>query len=510
MKVFGFEITRAEEETEVKNRPVSFAEPSNDDGAITVGNALGGFYGTMLDMEGTAKTESELVTKYRGMSMHPEIAQAIDEVVNEAINVDTDDKVVEIVLDDTDLPSKVQDKIRDEFDNVLSLLDFRNQAYDTFSKFYVDGRLNYHLMIDKENLSEGIKELRYIDPRKIKLIREVDKKGKDEHSGIPVKRVKSEYYMYSENGFTGGQGASSGQGGVTAGYKIAKDSIVRITSGQMNENNSLVLSYIHPAIKPLNQLRMLEDATVIYTLTRAPERRIFYIDVGNLPKSKAEQYLKDMMTRHKNKLQYNATTGEISDARKMMTMTEDFWFPRRGGERSTEVDTLAGGASQALSTDENMQYFQRKLYKSLRVPLSRLEPETMYSFGRVSEITRDEMKFAKFIRRMRARFSWLFVNILEKQLVLKGFMTPEEFAQIKNAIRFDFVKDNYFEELKQAEIMRERMTTLRDVEEHVGVYYSREWVIKNILQMSEEDMENMKKQIETEKEVEPDDDMDDI
>jgi hypothetical protein len=217
-----------------------------------------------------------------------------------------------------------------------------------------------------------------------------------------------------------------------------------------------------------------------------------------------------MMTRHKNKLQYNATTGEISDARKMMTMTEDFWFPRRGGERSTEVDTLAGGASQALSTDENMQYFQRKLYKSLRVPLSRLEPETMYSFGRVSEITRDEMKFAKFIRRMRARFSWLFVNILEKQLVLKGFMTPEEFAQIKNAIRFDFVKDNYFEELKQAEIMRERMTTLRDVEEHVGVYYSREWVIKNILQMSEEDMENMKKQIETEKEVEPDDDMDDI
>jgi len=502
MKIFGFEIQRAEEEAE--NPPVSFAEPSNDDGAITVGNALGGFYGTMLDMEGTAKTESELVTKYRGMSMHPEIAQAVDEVVNEAINVDTDDKVVEIVLDDTDLPPKVQDKIRDEFDNVLSLLDFRNTAYDTFSKFYVDGRLNYHVMIDNNNLSEGIKELRYVDPRKIKLIREVDKKGKDEHSGIPVKKVKSEYYMYSENGFTGGGANASGQGGVTAGYKIARDSIVRITSGQMNENNSLVLSYIHPAIKPLNQLRMLEDATVIYTLTRAPERRIFYIDVGNLPKSKAEQYLKDMMTRHKNKLQYNATTGEISDARKMMTMTEDFWFPRRGGERSTEVDTLAGGASQALSTDENMQYFQRKLYKSLRVPLSRLEPETMYSFGRVSEITRDEMKFAKFIRRMRARFSWLFTNILEKQLVLKGLMTPEEFAQIRNSIRFDFVKDNYFEELKQAEITRERMNTLRDVEEHVGVYYSREWVIKNVLMMSEEDMEKMKEEIEAEKDAYPD------
>jgi hypothetical protein len=505
LKIFGFEITRAEEEN--TNPPVSFVEPSNDDGAITVGNALGGFYGTMLDMEGTAKTESELVTKYRSMAMHPEIAQAIDEVVNEAINVDTEDKVVEIQLDDTDLPTKVQEKIRDEFDNVLSLLDFRNTAYDTFSKFYIDGRLNYHVMIDNEDISKGIQELRYVDPRKIKLIREIDKKGKDAHSGIPVKKVKSEYYMYSENGFTA-SGGIAGQGTGTTGYRISKDSIVRITSGQMNENNSLVLSYIHPAIKPLNQLRMLEDATVIYTLTRAPERRIFYIDVGNLPKSKAEQYLRDMMTRHKNKLQYNATTGEISDARKMMTMTEDFWFPRRGGERSTEVDTLAGGTSQALSTDENMQYFQRKLYKSLKVPLSRLEPETMYSFGRVSEITRDEMKFAKFIRRMRARFSWLFTNILEKQLVLKGIMTPEEFAQIRNAIRFDFVKDNYFEELKQAEIMRERMTTLRDVEEHVGVYYSREWVIRNILQMSEEDMEDMKKQIEAEKEMYPDEDDD--
>lgn len=505
MKIFGFEITRAEEEN--TNPPVSFVEPSNDDGAITVGNALGGFYGTMLDMEGTAKTESELVTKYRSMAMHPEIAQAIDEVVNEAINVDTEDKVVEIQLDDTDLPTKVQEKIRDEFDNVLSLLDFRNTAYDTFSKFYIDGRLNYHVMIDNEDISKGIQELRYVDPRKIKLIREIDKKGKDAHSGIPVKKVKSEYYMYSENGFTA-SGGIAGQGTGTTGYRISKDSIVRITSGQMNENNSLVLSYIHPAIKPLNQLRMLEDATVIYTLTRAPERRIFYIDVGNLPKSKAEQYLRDMMTRHKNKLQYNATTGEISDARKMMTMTEDFWFPRRGGERSTEVDTLAGGTSQALSTDENMQYFQRKLYKSLKVPLSRLEPETMYSFGRVSEITRDEMKFAKFIRRMRARFSWLFTNILEKQLVLKGIMTPEEFAQIRNAIRFDFVKDNYFEELKQAEIMRERMTTLRDVEEHVGIYYSREWVIRNILQMSEEDMEDMKKQIEAEKEMYPDEDDD--
>lgn len=503
-KIFGFEIKRPDEETGSK-QPVSFVEPTNDQGAITVGNAMGGFYGTMLDMEGTAKTESELVTKYRGMSMHPEIAQAIDEVVNEAINVDTDDKVVEIVLEDTDMPSKVQDKVREEFDNILALLDFRNSAYDIFGKFYVDGRLNYHMMIDPDDIKRGITELRYVDPRKIKLIREMDKKDKDPHSGIPVKKVKSEYFMYSENGFTSGSSMAQGSAGTT-GFKIAKDSVARITSGQLNENNSLVLAHIHPAIKPLNQLRMLEDATVIYTLTRAPERRIFYIDVGNLPKSKAEQYLRDMMTRHKNKLQYNASTGEVSDARKMMTMTEDFWFPRRGGERSTEVDVMAGGSSQALSTDENMQYFQRKLYKSLKVPLSRLEPETMYSFGRVSEITRDEMKFAKFVRRIRARFAGIFTIMLEKQLVLKGIMTPEEFKQIKNSIRYDFVKDNYFEELKQSEIIRERMTTLRDVEEHVGTYYSREWVIQNILQMTEEEMEKMKQQMEVEAAAAPEED----
>ena len=299
------------------------------------------------------------------------------------------------------MPDKVKNKVIEEFENVLSLLDFSNSAYDIFSKFYVDGRINYHVIIDNENLKEGIRELRYVDPRKLKLIREVDKREKDPHSGIPVKKIKNEYYMYSESGFA--QQASGSQGG-TQGFKIAKDSIARVTSGMMTENNSLVLSYLHPSIKPLNQLRMLEDATVIYTLTRAPERRIFYIDVGNLPKSKAEQYLRDMMTRHKNKLQYDSSTGEISDARKMMTMTEDFWFPRRGGERSTEVDTMPGGSSAALSSDENMLYFQRKLYKSLKVPLSRLEPETMASFGRVSEITRDELKFSKFVKRLRSRF----------------------------------------------------------------------------------------------------------
>ena len=492
MKLFGFEINRESEEIVA---PVSFAEPQNDDGAITVGNAVGGFYSTILDLEGTAKTESELVTKYRGLAMNPEITQAVDEIVNEAISVDLADKVVDIVMDDSDLPNKVKEKVSETFQEVLTLLDFSSTGYDTFSKFYVDGRVNYHCIINEENLSDGIRELRYVDPRKLKLIREMDKKNMDKHSGVPVKRIKSEYYMYSENGF--GSEKGSGTSG-SQGYKIAKDSIARITSGQMSENNALVLSHLHAAIKPINQLRMLEDATIIYTLTRAPERRIFYIDVGNLPKSKAEQYLRDMMVRHKNKLQYNSSTGEITDARKMMTMTEDFWFPRRGGERTTEVDTLAGGNAAGLTNDENLQYFQRKLYKSLKVPLSRLEPETMYSFGRVSEITRDELKFSKFIQRLRNRFSGLFTQILEKQLILKGIMTPEEFAELKPSIRYDYIKDNYFTELKEAEIARERLTTLREVDEHIGTYYSREWVRKNVLRMTDDDIKDMEKQIAAE------------
>jgi len=493
LKIFGFDVKRTEEET---NLPVSFAEPSNDDGAITVGNALGGFYNTILDMEGSAKTESELITKYRAMAMQPEINQAVDDIVNEAISVDTNDRVVEVSLGETDLSDKVKKSIVKEFDNILALLDFTNNAYDMFQKFYVDGRLNYHIVIDPQDIKKGVIELRYVDPRKLKLIREVDKKSKDPHSGVPIKKVKNEYYMYSESGF---QNATSGGGSSTTGIKISKDSIARVTSGLMNESNSLVLSHLHPAIKALNQLRMLEDAVVIYTLTRAPERRIFYIDVGNLPKNKAEQYLRDMMARHKNKLQYNASSGEISDSRKMMTMTEDFWFPRRGGERSTEVDTLAGGSAPGLSNNENLEYFQRKLFKSLKVPLSRLEPEAMSSFGRTSEMTRDELKFGKFIRRIRSRFSWLFNSILEKQLILKGILTPEEFNEIRNDLRYDFVKDNYFEELKESEILRERLNTLRDIGDYTGRYFSHQWITRNVLQMSDEDMSKMEEEIEQER-----------
>jgi len=497
MKIFGFEITRPQDE---KQDAVSFVAPQNDDGAITVSsNSLGGFYSTILDMEGSAKSESELITKYRNMAMQPEISQAVDDIVNEAISIELDESVVDITLGEADLPDKVKERIVEEFENIIALFDMANNGYDMFHKFYVDGRLNYHIVINPKDLKKGIQELRYCDPRKLKLIREVDKKSKDPHSGVPTKKIKNEYYMYSDNGF-----GSTSASGSTVGFKIAKDSIARVTSGLMNENNSLVLSHLHPAIKPLNQLRMLEDATVIYTLTRAPERRIFYIDVGNLPKNKAEQYLRDMMTRHKNKLQYNSSTGEISDSRKMLTMTEDFWFPRRGGERTTEVDTLAGGSAQGLSDDTNMLYFQRKLYKALKVPLTRLEPETQATFGRASEITRDELKFGKFIKRIRARFSWLFTLVLEKQLVLKGILTPEEFDAIRNDIRYEFARDNYYDELKQSEILRERMSTLRDIEDHIGKYYSKEWVIRNILQMTEEEFEEMNEQMEKEKAEAPD------
>ena len=493
MKIFGFDIKRGEDDTTL---PVSFAEPSNDDGAITVGNALGGFYNTILDMEGSAKTESDLITKYRSMAMQPEISQAIDDVVNEAISVDTNDRVVDISLGETDLSDKIKKAIVKEFDNVLALFDFTNNSYDMFQKFYVDGRLNYHIIIDPEDIKKGVIELRYVDPRKLKLIREVDKKQKDPHSGIPVKKIKNEYYMYSESGFQNTTtGGSSAPASSTSGIKISKDAIARVTSGLMNENNSLVLSHLHPASKALNQLRMLEDAVIIYTLTRAPERRIFYIDVGNLPKNKAEQYLRDMMARHKNKLQYNSESGQITDSRKMLTMTEDFWFPRRGGEKSTEVDTLAGGNAPGLSSNENLEYFQRKLFKALKVPLSRLEPEAMASFGRTSEITRDELKFGKFIRRIRNRFSWVFSMVLEKQLVLKGILTPEEFNEIKNDIRYDFVKDNYFEELKESEILRERLNTLRDISDYTGKYFSHQWITANVLQMTEEQQQTMEDQI---------------
>lgn len=496
MRLFGFEIKRAEDEE--KNQVVSFAEPLNDDGALNVGAALGGAYGMLIDIEGSAKTEAELVTRYRQMALTPEIQQAVDEIVNEAISIDSHDKVVELVLDDVPIPDKVKDKIRDEFENILRLLDFSNNGYEVFSKFYIDGRLNYHVIIDEKNLKEGIKELRYVDPRKLRLIREIEQVKDTQNTNAPIKKIRKEYYMYSENGFNSSkQTMNQYTGSTVSGTRIAKDSIVRVTSGILNETNSVVLSHIHKAIRPLNQLKMLEDATVIYTLTRAPERRVFYVDVGNLPKAKAEQYLHDMMARHKNKVVYDPSTGEIRDDRRMMTMTEDYWFPRREGNRSTEVDTLQSSGS--LTDNDSLNYFQTKLYKAMNVPVARLQPETMYTFGRTSEITREELKFSKFVKRLRTRFSILFDRCLERQLVLKGIITPEEWKEIQDRLRYDFMKDNFFEELKEAEILREKVSTLRDVEEHVGKYFSRQWVRKHVLFMSDDEIRDMDKEIEKEK-----------
>ena len=450
MELFGFEVARKKEEKQ-ENLP-SIVSPTQDDGSIEI--APGGAYGTYVDLEGKAKNEGELVTKYRQMALQPECESAVQDVVNETIVMDQDDPPVQIVLDNVEFPESIKKKIREEYEHILKLLDFNNIAYDTFRKWYVDGRLYHHIVIDEKNPRVGIKDLRYIDPRKIRKIREPIKE-KDKRTGTTVYKGMNEYYIYNAGGITTANQAQ--------GVKIAKDAISYCHSGLLDDRNSMVYSHLHKAIKPLNQLRMLEDAVVIYRLARAPERRVFYIDVGNLPKMKAEQYMRDMMVKHKNKLIYDATTGEVRDDRKFMTMLEDFWLPRREGGRGTEITTLPGG--QSLGEMDDVDYFRRKLYKSLNVPVTRMEAENQFNLGRASEITRDELKFSKFVKRLRLRFSHLFLNILEIQLALKGITTRKEFKEeMRNRIFFDFADDNHFAELKYSEMMRERITLLRDVD----------------------------------------------
>ena len=509
MDLFGFEIKRKQDEND--NIP-SFVTPQTDDGAVNIA-ATGTGISTFLDMDGTAKSEAELVQKYRTMMQQPEVSQAIDDVVNEAISISNDQKVVECVTDDLEQPDNIKKKIREEFDSVLKLLDFSNTGYETFQKWYVDGRINYHVMIDIKAPKKGIQELRYIDPRKLRKVREYknEKIGEKDNQAI-AKKIKNEYYVYSEKGFNNISGSKpqsfadgSTQGGM-AGLKIAKDSIVNANSGLLNENSTLVLSHLHKAYKPLNQLRMMEDAVVIYRISRAPERRIFYIDVGNLPKMKAEQYLRDMMTKHKNRLVYDMATGDVKDDRRHMSMTDDFWLPRREGGRGTEITTLPGG--QNLGELDDVLYFQKRLMKSLNVPISRMESDAGFSLGRASEISRDEIKFSKFISRLRARFSTLFDKLLEKQLILKGVIAPEDWTKIQSNLRYDFMSDNHFEELKTSEILRERLGLLRDIDEYTGKYYSQDWVRKNVLYMNEDEIDTMDQAIkdEEEKDSENDDD----
>ena len=493
MEIFGFEIKRKGDE----EKAPSFVAPINDDGAQVLevgqsGYSIGGGYaqGTYLDMEGGVKSEQDLILRYRQMSLIPEVDMAIDDIVQEAISSNDLDAQVGINLDATKFSDSIKSKIRDEFSEVLRLLRFNQTSSDIFRKWYVDGRMYFHLLVEPSNPKKGVVGLRMIDPLQIKKVREVLKKKNAK--GVEVIDKVKEYYTYNQGGFERNQ--MVGQANQT--LQISPDAIVYTTSGMMDANRRNIIGYMHKGLKAANQLKMMEDALVIYRISRAPERRIFYIDVGNLPKAKAEQYLADTMTRYKNKLVYNADTGEIREDRKHKSMLEDFWLPRREGGRGTEITTLPGG--QNLGEIEDIIYFQRKLFRSLNVPISRLETEAGFSLGRTTEISRDEVKFSRFVDRLRMKFSSMFYDILKTQLVLKGIIPIEEWELEKENIRFDYQKDSHFVEMKEAEILRERVASLRELDEFVGKYYSQQWVRKNVLRQSEEEIEMIDGQIEDE------------
>jgi len=488
MKLFGFEFVRKQP----TDTAPSFAPREQDDGAVVV--AAGGAYGTYVDLDGTVRTEAELVTKYREMSLQPEIDNAVDEIVNEMVSLD-EEKVVSIVLDNVEITDRIKKAITEEFNVIINVLNFQHKAYEIMRRWYIDGRLYYHVVIDENDTKSGIKEVRYVDPRKIRKIREVTKRkvpGGDGGDAI-IPRVQNEYYLFNDKGFSYG---NKSVGPTTTGMKIAKDSIVHVVSGLTDTQGTMVLSYMHKAIKSLNQLRTLEDALVIYRLARAPERRIWYIDVGNLPKMKAEQYVRDIMVKHKNRLIYDGATGEVRDDRKFQTMLEDYWLPRREGGKGTEVTTLPGG--QTLGEMDDVLYFQKKLFQTLNVPVNRLNSDSLFSLGRATEVSRDELKFSRFISRLRGRFSHLFLSLLEKQLVLKGVMSIEDWQNISQLVKFDFAKDNYFTELKDAEILENRINLMRNAQDMIGKYYSHDWARKNILQQQDDLIEEMDEQIEEE------------
>lgn len=495
--VFGFNITRPQDKEQEKkdqqNTP-TFVAPTTEDGAVVIQS--GSYFGTYVDLDGAVRNEVELITKYRDMATQPEAESAIDDIVNEAIVTDGLGKSVSLNMDELKQPATIKKKITKEFEYLLRMLNFNNLGHEIFRRWYVDGRLFYHVMVDETKKGEGIQELRHIDPRRIRKIREI-KKGRDPKTGLEIIASTDEYYVYNERGIIGAAAPA-------LGAKIAKDSIVYTTSGLLDAKRAMVLSYLHKAIKPLNQLRMLEDATVIYRLARAPERRAFYVDVGNMSTIKAEQYLKSVMTNYRNKLIYDSSTGEIKDDRKMMTMLEDFWLPRREGNKSSEIQTLPGG--QNLGEIADVEYFEKKLYKALGVPFSRTQQGTGFSIGRSTEITRDEIKFGKFINRLRNKFSTLFDDLLRVQLVLKKICTEEEWDEFREYIYYDFLKDVYFDELKDAEINQNRMNLLMASVPYTGSYFSKQWIWKNILRMTEDDIEEMKKQMKEEaRENEPTD-----
>jgi hypothetical protein len=488
VKLFGFELrTPAEQKRELK----SFVpkDSTTDDGSLTVQS---GFYGTYLNLENTAKSDAELIDRYRDMSIHPEVDSAIDDIVAESIVNDSDDYPIKIDTKNLDVTATVKKKIEEEFKNILRLLKFKENGYDIYKSWYVDGRLFYHIIIDNSKPKEGIKELRRVDPRKIKKIREVEKKEKSVGgTEVPLVSGVKEYYIFNDKGVISGDQAS--------GIPITVDSICYVSSGLKDAKRQHSIGHLHKVIKPLNQLRLVEDSVVIYRWTRAPERRVFYIDVGNLPKQKAEQYLSDIMTKYKNKIVYDGNTGEVRDDRKHLSMLEDFWFPRREGGRGTEIETLPGGSN--LGEMDDVIYFQKKLYKSLNVPISRLEPENSIQLGRATEISRDEYKFNRFIVRLRNTFSNLFLDLMKKQLILKGVITPDEWENMSEDLILDYTQDSYYTDVKNTEMLRDKITLIGEMEGMIGKYYSEEWVKRNILKMNDEEINDMEKQLKKEAET---------
>ena len=501
---FGFEINRKKEDAA---KAKSFVAPSDEDGTLDIAGGAG-FFSQYVNLDKAAKNDWDLIRKYRTTAEAPECDQAIEDVINEAVTADETDISVKINLDGVDLSSGIKNKVTEEFTEILRLLNWKNKGHDIFRRWYIDGRLYYHKMVDDKAPRKGITELRYIDPKfikKVRIIEKGDKNGKgnngEVYSGPLVKRVQ-EFFMFNEAGvYPGltGIGTNATQN-PTQGLKIAPDSIAYVTSGVYNPTTQQVYGFLQKAIRPTNQLRMMEDALVIYRISRAPERRIFYIDVGNLPKPKAEAYLKDIMSRYRNKVVYDGTTGEVKDDRNQMSMLEDFWLPRREGGRGTEITTLQGG--QNLGQMEDVTYFKEKLYRSLNIPVSRLLTDSGFNMGRASEITRDEIKFTKFIQRLRKRFCGLFQDLVMTQCVLKGIMTADEWDLHKENVIYDFHDDNHFFELKDAEILKDRIEQLQGISEYLGTYFSVEWVRKNVLKQTQQDIDEIDKQIAAEKEEE--------
>ena len=489
-KLFGFEITRAKDNKAIK----SIVPPRDDDGAgYVTATSAGSHYGHYINMEGDdSKDQAQLILKYRGSAYQPEADAAIEDIVNEAITAAENKPSVALNVDNVPVSASVKKTMFEEFENIFNMLNFKELGHDIFRRWYIDGRIYHHLIVDENNPTAGIQEIRYIDTVKIRKVKQVKKK-KDPISGATLVDRVNEFYIYQEK-----------PGSQASGVKLTLDSVSYCTSGLLDEHRKKVISYLHKALKPITQLRMMEDSLVIYRLARAPERRMFYIDVGNLPRGKAEQYMKDIMAKYRNKLVYDAKTGEIRDDRKHMSMLEDFWLPRREGGRGTEISTLPGGEN--LGQIEDIIYFQKRLYRSLNVPMNRLEQEQQFSLGRATEISRDELKFQKFIDRLRNRFANLFYDILKKQLILKNVITEDDWNSWKNKVTVDFLRDNHFAELKEAELLREKIQSLDQIANYVGEYFSKEWVQKNVLLFDDETIDNMNKQIAGAQQQEPDDD----